>query len=167
MIARGFTLIELLIAISIASILLALVTVSFRNFQSGQELKQIGQTFVTNLRFAQSQAYGGVKPCGNQVLTGWFVAFDENSYRINSRCGNSLGTNPQVVNLPNNMTISTLPDLSLTNENLLFRPINKEIGLINNIGVVRPLVSDQTVTLQKASAVFVITIKKTGDIHGE
>ena len=157
----GFTLIELLLTFAIFAILLSLSITSYKDFQNNQVLKQARETLLTNLRFAQSQAFGGVRNCGgsSETLTGWFVSFTNASYTINARCGSAVGNTPRVVPLSPGISLTT----NIGVNSILFQPANKEVTLINGQAIA-PLSADATVTLTKGSRSTAVTIRKTGDI---
>lgn len=157
---RGFTLIELLVALSIASIILGLSITSFADFQSGQELRQAAETLKTNLRLAQNQALSGVKNCSSGTLVGWYVAPQANAYTIASRCFTSSGT-PRTVTLASGITLTTT---NIGANSVLFRPINKDVALIDGGGSVSELTSDVGFTLTKGSQSITVWLRRTGDI---
>lgn len=163
----GFTLIELLVVMAIISIVMGITVSSYRSFQGKQELTQVGKNMITYLRFAQSQAFGGVKDGAcltTETLVGWYVRFAGSTYTINSRCGLRLGSAPRTVTLPQGITVSVSPV-----SDILFQPINKNVVYVSD-ATANPLtlLPDTQVfialTSSRTSESFIALVQKTGDI---
>ena len=167
----GFTLIEVLISIAILSVIMGVSVNSYRDFQAGQELEQAAQTLRTNLRFAQSQAFGGVKPTAcTTTLIGWYARTQNGStqYTINYRCGD--GSKGEVrqheqyraVKLVQDMTIVVSP-----NRDILFQPVNRDTVFLANAEMEDPPFSagtDFVITLRKNGKDKIVTVRSNGDI---
>lgn len=164
---KGFTLIEVLIAITVSSLLLGFALPTFRDFQSNQEVVQANENFKADLRYAQSQALAGVKPCGTAVLRGWFIEFlSNNSYAVRARCGDPPSANVVLVKsvtLPDGVVFaSPLPP------QILFLPVNQGAVFLGNAGLAaHPFASIEektVVTVAKGAASDGIIVHTTGDI---
>lgn len=81
----GFTLIELLVAISIIGILFTIGLARYNEFNRRQILVQAAQELKSNLRLAQSKAFGAEKNCSG-TLDGYLVTLDSGTYTIKSQC---------------------------------------------------------------------------------
>lgn len=90
--ASGFTLIELLVTISIMGILMAIVIVSYIDFNRRQILLQATRQIVQDLRLAQSLASNNQKPdaatcsSGCSTLDGYIFLLDGGTYTIFANC---------------------------------------------------------------------------------
>lgn len=88
----GFTLIELLVSISIIGIIFTIGLARYNQFNRRQILVQAAQELKSNLRLAQSKAFGAEKDCSG-TLDGYLVALDSNTYTIKSQCSQGGGKN--------------------------------------------------------------------------
>lgn len=171
---RGFSLIEILVVVAISSLLLGAAIPSFRSFQATQDLEQAKQTLETNLRFAHSQALGGIKSGANCTtgsppppLLGWFIrSTDPFTYGIFVRCENQ---DPQLyrsVSLPPGVI------LAITNGvDIIFQPNNQDVLFGNAGSGASPIIPDISITegvITVSSAgvgrAFEVHVRLTGDI---
>jgi len=94
--ASGFSLIELLVTISIMGILIAIVVVSYVEFNRRQIVLQSTRKIVQDLRLAQSLASNNQKPeaddCSCQTLDGYTFSIDHGTgnYTIFANCLNPI-----------------------------------------------------------------------------
>lgn len=168
--ARGFTLVEVLLVIAILSTLFGLSVVSYRNFQAGQAVEQAAATLRTNLRFAQSQAFGGVKNCPlGGTLLGWGVIPASNRYDIYVFCIDPDPSRNETnlyrsIRLPQRVTMSALPAVL---GNILFQPVNRDVLFYDNSAPTPNLLSDTeiTLTLTGGSRTAQVVVRKSGDIQ--
>ena len=157
----GFTLIELLLTIGIVSILFTLAIPAYIDFQNNQELRQERENLVTNLRFAQSQALGGVRTsCApDEKLTGWYVSFTQTSYSIGYYC-DLRPVSLRLIDLSKTSITFSIDPLIGT---VIFRPNNQAVGLLIN-DTVGLLSGDYTMTLMKGPKNVRVKVRGTGDI---
>lgn len=164
---RGFTLIEFVISMAILSTLFSLVIPTLADFRANQEIKQATETLITNLRFAQSQAFGGVKDtsCGvSNILLGWYVSINNsnNTYGIYVQCSgiSSILYQNKTIALPSGITINYS-----TGPVILFQPINKNAAFLAS-PTDDPATSpnQSSITLFKGTRTSTITVRNTGDI---
>lgn len=169
----GFTIIELVLSMVILTTILGLTVPFFRDFRTNQELEQAVQTVKTSLRFAQSQAFGGVKPTAcTTTLLGWYIKMQNNatSYQVYYRCGDGLKGETRISNpykdptaLPQGMTITVFPDFDV-----LFQPVNKGTVFIANAETQDPPYTsreEMDITLTKGTRTATVTVRTTGDIE--
>lgn len=160
---RGFTLIEIVISVAILAGLLSVTIPFFRDFRLNQEIEQTAQTLKTDIRFAQSRALGGVKDticASSDTLIGWYVRIEGNGYKVLFRCLGVPEFENKSITLPAGMSLGS----SIDPNGLLFRPVNKNVAMIDSGGTVSGLLSDVTFTLAKGSKTATVTIRRTGDI---
>lgn len=155
----GFMLIELIVVIAVSSIVLSLALTSYGTFKERQTLKEAGNLLLTNLRFAQSQAFAGVKDCGPTVLLGWVVKFANSYYEIHSRCEGAIGTLKRVA-----LTSGTELTVSSGIIEIRFQPVNKDVLFFTSSGSALTL-SEVTITLTKGSNGTTVIVGRGGEIQ--
>jgi len=118
---RGFTLIELMVVLIIISSLSVAGYVNYTGYNNDQRLRQTAQTFLNNLRLAQTDASAAKIPAGCANFGGYQVTFLNSSYTINAVC-TVPGPSTQYAMTPD-ITFHPLPDT------LLFGPLTNGISI--------------------------------------
>lgn len=178
----GYSLIELLITITIASLILSISVAGYNNFQKSRQVKEVTLTLQSDLRFAQSQAFGGVKPTGvcngiTQSLYGWvFTATNADlttnkagGYSIAPRCIDVTVSPVQITDGPSAKTVSFPSGVTMTwnpGYCVVFLSVNRGTVdcIYSQVPVIRETVTTLTLSNGDASSDKKVTVKGVGDI---
>ncbi len=145
---KGFTIIELVVVVVLFITISAFVTTNLIGAQHSASLSTAMSILVADIKNQQSLALTGKNSLGSNG--NYFgVHFDTNSYTLFSgSVYNPSGSNNQTINLDPEFQFT---NITLTNDNLIFIPLNGEVyGYSSNTNSVELLdtVSNQQKILQ-------------------
>jgi prepilin-type N-terminal cleavage/methylation domain-containing protein len=156
---RGFTFIELLISITIIGILLAIGSVSFREFSRRQQVSGAARQVKADLRLAQTEAFAGQKPagCTGDLRAIFFRRLNNTTYSIDADCS-GIGSliNIKTVTMPPNTTLDAFSP-SPPGGSIQFKSVADGTNLAGDI----------TLTIRGSSVSYIqnVIVKASGDIQ--
>jgi prepilin-type N-terminal cleavage/methylation domain-containing protein len=149
----GFTLLELMAAVIALTLIMALASANYVNFNRKTTLQQAALTLKSNLRSVQFRAINGQKPeetCTQ--LNGYTVSFTASTYSYQASCTpTNTDTAITTVELPRGVTFSPVPSSVLY----------KVLGL----GIDRS--TQMSVSLVNSDQTYVLGINPNGEIVDE
>ncbi|KKR76039.1 MAG: hypothetical protein UU21_C0020G0016 [Candidatus Levybacteria bacterium GW2011_GWA2_40_8] len=149
----GFTLIEILVTVVISGILFGGGIAAYRGIGDKQAVKQNGATFLSNLRAFQQKALASEKPadCGANKLESFKVSYvNVSSYSVKASCVGTATT----------ITLTDEVEFTAGFNDIDFQVLKAEVL---NGGIEE----EQTITLQKGSTSYQVTIEQRGVISGK
>jgi prepilin-type N-terminal cleavage/methylation domain-containing protein len=170
---RGFSLIELLLVIAIMAIVSSFAFAGYSGFQARQEVQQAAETLASNMRFAQSQAFAGVKPpsacAADDTLKGWYIQPNSSGYSIGFLCKkegpNVIPLTDSSVSFSNNISIEPEEGFIIfqaANKGVVFAP-NDSIGSLGNPEVFQ----EKSFEIKGNGATKTVVVTGKGEIHVE